>query len=453
VRDVVDEALARIDAHDGPLNAFTVTLADRARAEAAAADRSLLREDTLPPLFGVPISVKDHIWLRGAPATNGSLALAGFTPDVDCVCVSRLREAGAIVVGKTNNPEFCYGGYTDNLLYGLTRNPWNLNRTPGGSSGGAAASVSAGMVPLALGTDGGGSIRIPSAFCGVVGHKPTFGLIPKEPGFRGWKTLSVDGPLARSVRDLALAVSVMAGPSTSDDMTYPVPVADLRAAVDVQDLSGLRVAYSVDLGVADVDPDVRAAFADAVELFRRVTGATLVEDHPGTPEPTPLWNTLALVEGYASEGPLLEQWADSMSAGVADIVRAGRHTAGWEYVDAVHERADLTRTWAEFLTRYDALLLPAMPITAFGVGEPRPASIDGHPVDPFFDAWCTLAIPANLTGQPSTTVPMGLGDDGMPMALQVMARRFGDATSLSLAAAFERVLPGLFPPDHPPDGP
>ncbi len=448
VREVVDEALSRIDTRDGPLNAFTFPMAERARAEADAADRTLRHHGVLPPLFGVPISVKDHIWLRDVPATNGSLALADFVPDADCVCVARLREAGAIVVGKTNNPEFCYGGYTDNLVYGLTHNPWDLDRTPGGSSGGAAVSVAAGMVPLALGSDGGGSIRIPSAFCGVVGHKPTFGLIPKEPGFRGWKTLSVDGPLAVSVRDAALAVSVMAGQSDADDMTHPAPVVDYTAGLG-RDLSHLRVAYSVDLGVADVAPDVRRAFADAVGVVRRVSGATVVEDHPRTPEPTPLWNSLALVEGYASEGPLLERWAGRMSSGVADIIRAGRDTAGWEYVDSMHRRAEFTRTWAEFFHRYDALLLPAMPITAFAAGEQRPASIDGNPVDPFFDAWCTLALPANLTGQPSTTVPMGLGDDGMPVALQVMARRFGDATSLSLAAAFEAEMPRR----HPASGP
>src|SRR5437763_9603184 len=157
--------------------------------------------------------------MAGEPSTNGSLALRDFVPDVDCVAVSRLRAAGAVIVGKTNNPEFCYRGYTDNLLYGLTRNPWDPTRTPGGSSGGAGAAVAAGLTPLALGTDGGGSIPIPAAFCGGVGHKPTFGLVPKEPGFKGWKTLSVHGPIARTVRDAALVLSVLSGASTADDTT------------------------------------------------------------------------------------------------------------------------------------------------------------------------------------------------------------------------------------------
>ncbi|HZZ95694.1 MAG TPA: amidase, partial [Jatrophihabitantaceae bacterium] len=210
--DVVQAALDRIAATDGPINAFTVVTTDLALAAAAEVDAGVRHG----PLAGVPISVKDHVWARGLPATNGSRALATFVPDEDCVCVARLVDAGAVIVGKTNNPEFCYRGVTDNALHGTTRNPYNLDRTSGGSSGGAAASVAAGMVPLAVGTDGGGSIRIPSAFCGTYGLKPTFGLVPKMPGFRGWPTLSVTGPIAASVRDLALALSVMAGASAAD---------------------------------------------------------------------------------------------------------------------------------------------------------------------------------------------------------------------------------------------
>ena len=224
--ELVEASLDAIARDNPAINAFTVVLADEARAQARDADAAVSRGEQAP-LLGVPITIKDHIWMRGAPATNGSLAYRDFVPDVDCEAVARLRAAGAIIVGKTNNPEFCYRGTTDNRVFGVTRNPWNLSRTPGGSSGGAGASVAAGMTPIALGTDGGGSVRIPASFCGVVGHKPTFGLVPKEPGFKGWKTLSVDGPITRSVRDAALALSVLAGPAAADDMTYPVPSAGL----------------------------------------------------------------------------------------------------------------------------------------------------------------------------------------------------------------------------------
>jgi Asp-tRNA(Asn)/Glu-tRNA(Gln) amidotransferase A subunit family amidase len=207
--ELTTAALDRIDAWDGDVHAFTVVLREEALARAREIDAG--GSASLGPLGGVPVSVKDHIWMAGQAATNGSVALRDFVPDVDAVPVARLRAAGAVVVGRTNNPEFCYRGYTQNALFGLTRNPWALDHTPGGSSGGAGASVAYGATPVALGTDGGGSIRIPAAFCGLVGHKPTFGLVPKLPGFRGWPTLSVDGPLTATVRDAALTLGVLAG--------------------------------------------------------------------------------------------------------------------------------------------------------------------------------------------------------------------------------------------------
>ena len=204
-------------AHADPHNAFTVITPDLARDAAAAVDAGRVQG----PLAGVPISVKDHVWLAGQPATNGSRALREFVPGESAVCVDRLLAAGAVVIGKTNNPEFCYRGTTDNELFGVTVNPRDPTRTSGGSSGGAAASVAAGVVPLAVGTDGGGSIRIPSAFCGTYGLKPSFGVVPKMPGFAGWPTLSVTGPIATSVRDLELALSVMAGPDPADWLSGP----------------------------------------------------------------------------------------------------------------------------------------------------------------------------------------------------------------------------------------
>jgi Asp-tRNA(Asn)/Glu-tRNA(Gln) amidotransferase A subunit family amidase len=444
---VTEATLARVR-ESGPLNAFTVVLDEAALAAARAADDVLARGAPAPPLLGVPVSVKDHIWMAGAPATNGSLALRDFVPAEDCVAVGRLRAAGAVIVGKTNNPEFCYRGFTDNLLYGLTRNPWNPERTPGGSSGGAGASVAAGVTPLALGTDGGGSIRIPASFCGVVGHKPTFGLVPKEPGFRNWKTLSVDGPLARSVRDAALLLGVVGGPAAADDMSVPGPRGDYPAAVDPPgDLRGLRIACSADLGTLPVDPGVRAVFAAAVGVLAGL-GADVVDAAPVTPHPTPLWNTLALAEGYASEGPLLADRRAQLAPGTAEIVEAGRDITAAQYVDAMHDRARYTRVWAEFFEAFDLLVTPTMQVTAFPVGRAGPDSIEGVPVDPFFDDWCTTCLPANLTGMPATSVPAGFDVDGLPVGLQIMGPRWADARTLRAAAAFEQVVPwtGFQPP-------
>jgi Asp-tRNA(Asn)/Glu-tRNA(Gln) amidotransferase A subunit family amidase len=425
--DVVQAALDRITASDGPINAFTIVTADRALAAAAEVDAGVRRG----PLAGVPISVKDHIWARGLPATNGSRALASFVPDDDCVCVARLVEAGAVIVGKTNNPEFCYRGITDNTLYGTTRNPHNLDRTSGGSSGGAAASVAAGMVPLALGTDGGGSIRIPSAFCGTYGLKPTFGLVPKMPGFRGWPTLSVTGPIAASVRDLGLALSVMAGPSAADPLSYPAPAADYRSAGGDARLSGLRVAASSDLGMAEVDPDVREVFARTVGEL----AVPVIDAHPSPVDPTALWDRIALPEGYASEGPIVAAHPDLVGADATAIVLEGASVSARDYLDAQYERAAYLRMWEEFFTDFDVLLTPTMPVTAFGVGRLAPETIDGKPVPPSFDAWCVLALPANLAGLPAASIPIGTGHDGLPIGLQVLGRRWADATVLRAAAA------------------
>ena len=434
--EAVTAALAAIESRQADLNALTEVFAETALAAAAASDRRLAR-GAGGALEGVPVTVKDHIWMAGVRATNGSLALADFVPPEDCVAVRRLRAAGAVIVGKTNNPEFCYRGVTDNLVFGLTRNPRDLTRTPGGSSGGAGASVAAGLTHLALGTDGGGSIRIPAAFCGVAGHKPTFGLVPKEPGFKGWKSLSVDGPLATSVRDAALMLSVLAGADPADDTTAPVDVGDLVAgAVAPGSLRGVRIAYSADLGFAPVDPSVRAAFADAVSVLAAL-GATVRPAAPATGDPTALWNTIALAEGYASEGPLLASWRDRMSAGTADIIEAGAAITAGAYVDALHERNAYGRVWASFFRDHDVLVTPTMQMTAFPVGRLRPESIEGRPVDPFFDDWCTLCLPANLAGLPATSVPAGADRDGLPIGLQVTGPRWADGLTLRVAAAFE----------------
>jgi len=425
--ELVTTALARIAAWDGEVNAFTVVLGEDAIARARQIDRD---PSAYGPLAGVPVSVKDHIWMAGQPATNGSAALRDFVPDVDAVPVARLREAGAVIVGKTNNPEFCYRGYTDNAVFGLTRNPWSLDRTPGGSSGGAGASVAYGATPIALGTDGGGSIRIPSAFCGVPGHKPSFGLVPKLPGFRGWPSLSVDGPLASSVRDLVLTLRIVAGAHPADAYSWPVPLGD-EAELD---WTRLRVAVSVDLGWAPVDPEVRTAFLAAVDRLVD-DGARVVEAHPDAGPPTQLWNDIALPEGFASEGPLLDH--PGIDPATREITESGRAATAGDYLDAQDRRGAFTRTWETFFEQYDVLLAPSMPVPAFSTDVTGPTEIDGTPVDPFFDDWCALALPANLTGQPATAVATGLSADGLPVGLQVMGPRWTDLRTLAVAARLE----------------
>lgn len=441
--EVAQAALDRIDALDGELGAFTVTLADSALASAEATDAAVARGEDVGPLAGVPVSIKDTLWMRGAPATNGSLALRDFVPDRDCVPVARIRASGATIVGKTNNPEFCYRGYTDNALWGVTRNPWNLERTPGGSSGGAGASVAAGMTPIAIGTDGGGSVRIPASYCGLVGVKPTFGLVPKEPGFPGWKTLSIIGPLTRTVRDAATLLGVTAGVDAADDMSYPGGDREFVGAVAAGrqcDLSGLRVAYSADGGFAAVDADVRRVFADAVERFAASTGVAPVPAYPAVGDVMALWELISGAEGFASEGPLLAEHEAVMMPGTADMIRGGDVPAV-TYIEAMHERARYTTAWSEFFETYDVLLSPCMQSTAFAIGLEAPDVIEGRRFGRLDGAWASLVVAANLTGQPAVTVPCGFGDDGLPIGLEITARRFEDALALRAAAAWEAVAP------------
>jgi Asp-tRNA(Asn)/Glu-tRNA(Gln) amidotransferase A subunit family amidase len=309
-----------------------------------------------------------------------------------------------------------------------------------------------GASPIALGTDGGGSVRIPGSFSGVAGHKPTFGLVPKEPGFKGWKTLSVHGLLTRSVRDAALGLSVLAGSDPADDLSFPVPVGDLEAvASSPPTLEGMRVAYSPDLGISPVDSDVLEVFDAAVAALRSL--GEVVKAAPRAYPPAALWNSIALVEGYASEGPLLGNFRAHMTPGTADIIEAGAAYSGADYVNALHEKAAYTRLWEEFFTSYDLLLAPAMPCTAYPVGQAVPEEIGGEPVDPFFDDWCALALPANLAGQPATAVPTGLSRDGLPVGLQVMGPRWSDLRTLAVAARLEALvdfvpLAGIVPEEN-----
>jgi Asp-tRNA(Asn)/Glu-tRNA(Gln) amidotransferase A subunit family amidase len=438
--ELAESTIVRIRERDGEINSFACLLEDQAHAAARAVDEAVGRGDDPGPLAGVPVSIKDVVWTQDAPATNGCLPYRDFRPGADAVLVARMRAAGAVIVGKTTNPELCFAGTTLNRVTGVTRNPWNLERTPGGSSGGAGASLAAGLTQLAVGSDGGGSIRIPAAFCGVAGHKPTHGLVPSTPGFRGWPTLSVKGPLARTVSDLATCMTVIAGPDPSDPATERRPPQDYAGAVAAADVSGLRVAVSADLGCAPLEPGVRAAF-DAAVAALAAAGWSLEEAHPATDEPTPLWNSIAAPEGFASHRRLLAEHRDELEPRTVEILEAGDVPLG-DYLDAMHERATFTAEWLGFFEHYDLLLTPAMGLVALDAEAYSPTHIGDYEVNPFWDDWATFCLPANLTGMPATSIPCGLSD-GLPVGLQLMGRRFDDATVLGAAAAAEVVLPPL----------
>ena len=433
--ELVEQTITAITAINTELNAYTYVDAEGAREQAQRSLRRLRRGDDAP-LLGVPVSIKDAVWVAGLPATNGSRAYEYFVPNEDAVLVGRLREAGAVIVGKTNNPEFLYRTFTDNLLFGPTRNPWDTTRTAGGSSGGSAAAVAAGLGALSIGSDSGGSLRVPASFCNVVAHKPTFGIVPSLPGFRGMPSLSSAGPIARSVRDVALLMDVISGVDIRRANSLSVRLEKARLP-SRESMAGLRVAYSVDLGQTLVDDEVRCIFLDAVSRFASL-GLLPVERHPACPPVFDVWGRIAAVESFASEGALLELWGDRMTSGTRDLIEAGRGISAADYRAAQHTRWVMQRDWESFLTQYDVILTPIAEVPAYLLEEGPPSHINGVPCgNPAFEEWTKLALVANLTRQPALAVPIGFTETGLPVGMQIMARRFRDDICLELGAIWE----------------
>ncbi|MYW96178.1 amidase [Amycolatopsis rubida] len=423
--EVVDAALDRIAEVDDRLNACCAVLRREARAAAMAAERALRAGEPGGPLCGVPVIVKDAIWVAGVAATLGSRALAHFQPVRDAVAVQRLRAAGAIVVAKSTNPEFLWRGYAAESLHGVTRNPWSLDRTPGATSGGSAVAVATGMVPIALGTDAAGSIRTPAAYCGVVGHKPTHGLVPRTPGFEELRTTNTIGPMARTTRDVALALEVMSGPDLSDDLGVRAgPSRFVRDSPKIE-VARLRIAWAPRIHGAP-DASVDAAVAKVAE---RLAGAGWRLDvvDPPVPDLTGIGVTSWLGE-LAELGELRE---DRLSAFGRHLLEDARRLSAREYYVAQVERARFTAAWDASLSGHDVLMMPAAPHGAPPFGPDRVKPGDGGRVGP-------SAI-ANLTGRPALSIPIGMTPDRLPIGLEIMARRGGDADCLAVAEAIERL--------------
>jgi Asp-tRNA(Asn)/Glu-tRNA(Gln) amidotransferase A subunit family amidase len=434
--EIVDAVLGRI-AKLSTLNAYVTLDTDGARKAARAAERALTkRSGRLGPLHGVPFSVKDLVVTKGVRTTFGTPIYRDNVPTMDAPVVERLKAAGGIMIGKTNTPTFGWVGITDNLVFGVTRNPWNLDRTPGGSSGGAAAAVAAGLAPLAVGTDGGGSIRKPVAFCGIFGHKPTYGRIPIHPHGASWSFSHV-GPMTRTVRDAALMMNVCAGPDPRDQYSLPADRVDYVKALGGT-VKGLRVAYSDTLGFAPaVDPEVRAATQAAASVFRKL-GCRVETVNPGWPSPYECWRTIFLGGIGARLAPYRDRPQD-IDPGLRPIVEEALSMPPTAYVQAWFER----NAWAEhtrrFFETYDLLLSPTVATAAFELGQLYPSTIDGRAVSR--EASSAFTFPFNMTGEPAASVPCGFTRDGLPIGLQIIGRRFDDATVLRASAAYEAARP------------
>ena len=439
--DVIDEVIGALQATDALCNVVVTDMYDAARAEAERAASAFATGDVTGALTGVPVSIKDLLFVAGVGAHAGAPTLAGFVPDQDSAAVSALKAAGAVLTCKTTTCESGYKLTADSPLTGITRNPWRLDRTSGGSSGGAAAAVAAGCGPLAIGTDAVGSIRVPSAFCGVFGLKPTFGLVPRSPSFfpPSWGSLAHTGPIGRTVADVALLLEVVAQYDQRD--TVSLPVGKRQFDVSPKSLDGLRIAASVDFGFAAVAPSVRDAFMAVTHVLADLdAGITELKTSLGTRLLEDVLQPIGFTEQAAA---VMYRTAPDLALSESEfrsVVAKGQTTRGVDYVDALHKRAQLRGRFLEIFKGVDAIITPTVAVTAFAAGQIGVDEIAGVQVDAHL-GWSPFSWPINLAGLPAATVPCGFDADGMPIGFQIIAPWLGESTIFRIAAAFEQAQP------------
>jgi aspartyl-tRNA(Asn)/glutamyl-tRNA(Gln) amidotransferase subunit A len=429
--------LARIDALDPVLNCFCYRDDEAALRSARASEERWAKGAPLDPLDGVPVSIKDLIPTRGWPTLCGSKAVDPAGPwDEDDPAVARLREAGAVLIGKTTTPEFGNSGVTNSPLTGLTVNPWDTSRTPAGSSGGSVAAVASGLGPLSLGSDGGGSIRTPASFCGLVGFKPSFGRIPALGGDH-FGLLSCSGPISRTVRDAALMMNVVTRPDTRDWWSLPYDGCDYAAELD-SGVEGLRIAYSADLGFTPVDPEVAEIVERAALAFEGL-GATVERADPGFDDPLPTFNNLWPALAAALFDELSPEQQELVGDEMRESAEIGQRVGALDYLKACAARAELGRVMAEFHQTYDLLLTPTAAFKPFD---------NAHEVPPEWDTsrghiYETPAFPFNFSRQPAVTVPCGFTGEDLPVGLQIVGPLYADAGVLRAAQAYQTACPTL----------
>jgi aspartyl-tRNA(Asn)/glutamyl-tRNA(Gln) amidotransferase subunit A len=440
---VTRAVLDRIDSSQGTLNAFITVSRDEALQAARMADEAAARGDHLGALHGVPISVKDIINTVGIRTTWGSLTMADNVPTTDAVAVERLKKAGAIIVGKTTTPEFAHKLLTDAPLFGTTRNPWDLSYTPGGSSGGSAAAVAAGLGPLSLATDAGASTRLPAACTGIVGFKPTLGVIPHNQVPDGFNNFIHLGVMSRTVRDAALMLDVIAGPHPADPHSLAVPVPRALAALDTiapEQVADLKMAWLPLLGNSLLDAEVRQQCESAVETFRRL-GCQVdpLDEKVGNAEPC--WRVLQQSNWAARFYARLDEVAGQLDPSFVEGIRAGGAYTGQQLLQAAYERTAHFRSAQAWFEKYDLILTPTMSRLPLRVehGALDPITIGGVDAGDMRQSWVPYLNFFNLTGHPAISVPCSWTD--LPCGLQIVGRWYEDATVLRAAAALETAMP------------
>jgi len=434
--DLTCAVLDRIGRINPIVNAFCAVTADAAVAAAREAEQAVMKGPVRGPLHGIPFSIKDLLYTKGVRTMSGSFIFEHRVPDVDPPVVRRLKQAGGVMLGKTTTPEFGWKGLGDSPLTGITRNPWNTDMTTGGSSAGAGAAAAAGLGPIHQGSDGAGSIRIPSGFCGIYGLKPSFGRVPM------WPTSNNDyashlGPMTRTVADAALMLSVMAGPDDWDRTSLEAAPDDYVGKLDAG-IKGLKVAFSTHLGRFPVDAEVAAVVKQAVRAFEDL-GCVVEEVKPTFADSHDLIRCLWSAHEAGNYAQYLGEWRNRMDPGLVACIEDGQHYSMVDYVEARGEKLAYWDSVRPLFEKFDLLLTPTLSVAAFPVGRLNPAHWPQHPWD--WIRWASFSYPFNFTGQPAASVPAGFTSAGLPVGLQIVGRRFADLTVLQASAAFEAARP------------
>ncbi|MEE2980614.1 MAG: amidase [Pseudomonadota bacterium] len=434
--EVMETTLARLDDLNPTLNAVCTPTPELAMDAARKAEQAVVDGDTLGPLHGVPTSIKDLAPTKGIRTMHGSHVYADFVPDEDAPFVGRLAAAGAISLGKTTTPEFGWMGCGKSPLTGVSHNPWKHGYNAGGSSTGAAICAAAGIGPIHQGSDGAGSIRMPSAFCGIYGIKPSYGRVPYGRHTTNNHSSHI-GPMTRTVTDAAMMLHVMSGPDDRDQTSLEAPPADYVGRLD-EGTKGLRVAFSSDLGYLPVDSEIAEAVANAAKAFE-AAGVVVEEVDPGWGDHHEMERIIWSVSTATNLAPLLDQWEDKMDAGMVACAREGMRYSGVEYSQAQTERHALYAKVQKFFEHYDLLLTPSLSVAAFPADLIIPEHWEQHDWD--WIRWAGFSYPFNLTWSPAATCPCGFTSDGLPIGLQIVGGRFHDLRVLQASWAFEQIMP------------
>ena len=434
VREVMEAHLDRIEQANPHVNAIVTLLPERALRDADAADASLARGDEVGPLHGLPVAHKDLTPTRGIRTTFGSTVYKGFVPDQDALIVERLRGAGAITVGKTNTPEFGAGSQTFNAVFGETLNPYDITKTCGGSSGGAAVALACGMVPIADGSDMGGSLRNPASFCNVVGFRPSPGRVPAWPTGDAWSTLSVEGPMARTVGDVALMLGAISGPDPRSPISITEPGDVFTKPLD-RDFAGTRVAWSRNLGGLPVDPRVTAVIEGERRTFEDL-GCVVIDDEPDFADADEVFKTLRAWHFEMSYGELLSEHGDELKDTVVWNIEEGLRLSGPNVARATRRRTELYHRVRAFMKGYEFLVLPVSQVPPFDVKRRWVDEIDGVSMETYID-WMKSCYYISVTGLPAISIPCGFTPEGLPVGVQIVGRHRDDFGVLQLAHAFE----------------